>query len=216
MHKGRYLRFKTQPKNAYGSIANSDIMVGREDGMNEKGLAIAGSEVASKTVKPGIMHTLLIRGVLDRCSNVDEAVELLTKAKHARAYNYVIADKSGKFAIVEATPEATNAKIFNEGTAVTTNHFQSKNMGEFEDASKRPSDTLSRSKRVYGLINSKKGLLDHKTALKILSDHKENVCGHTENVGFNTVWSTVFSPGEGVLTTSDGHPCNSPYKQYRI
>ncbi len=215
-HSGKYLRFKTVPKNALASIANTDIMVGREDGMNQAGLAIAGSEVPSKNVKPGIIHTLLIRGVLDRCSTVDEAVELLTKAKHARAMNYVIADRSGKFAYLEATSGATNAKVMKEGFVVATNHFQNRSMMDFEDVSQRQSDTFTRSKRVQSLIAGKKSLLDHNLALKFLSDHKENVCGHIESVGFNTVWSTVFSPADGIITTSDGHPCNSPYRQYRI
>jgi predicted choloylglycine hydrolase len=93
-------------------------MVGREDGMNQTGLAIAGSEVPSKNVKPGIIYTLLIRGVLDRCSTVDEAVAILTKAKHARAMKNEIAHRSGKFAYVETTPHATKAKnrIYHEGS----------------------------------------------------------------------------------------------------
>lgn len=214
--KSKNLRIRTEAFNAYRNIGNTDVLVGRQDGMNEKGLAVAGCDVPSKTVKPGIAPSLLIRAVLDRYSDVNEAANFLTEAKHARAFNYVLADKNGRFGVVEAAPESTNREILNEGSLVVTNHFRSRDMAGFEDVSKRSIDSISRASRVNKLVSSAKSKLDHDKGFEILADHKENVCGHAESIEFNTVWSNVFSPSKGIISTLEGHPCSSSYKRYKI
>jgi predicted choloylglycine hydrolase len=53
----------TMPTNAYWSIGNSTIFIGKEDGLNEAGLAIAMSSVRIRTFKPGINWFIAVRAV---------------------------------------------------------------------------------------------------------------------------------------------------------
>ena len=70
--------YLTCPKDGYWSVGHSDIFVGREDGVNEKGLATAMTGVAEKIIKPGINFPLAIRCVLDKCASVEEGVKTLS------------------------------------------------------------------------------------------------------------------------------------------
>lgn len=81
------------------------------DGMNEKGLAIAVLQIRAKATKqttpgkPNITTTTMIRGVLDTCANVDEAIELIKKYNMHdslfTAYHYQITDASGRSVVAE-------------------------------------------------------------------------------------------------------------------
>ena len=76
------------------------------DGMNEKGLAIAVSQLRAKATnqneygKKGITTTALIRAILDTCADVDEAVNLIKKYNMHDSlwtdYHYQIIDAHGR------------------------------------------------------------------------------------------------------------------------
>lgn len=209
-HTGHPFRIRSSPKGAYSSIGNTDIPIGRHDGMNSKGLAISGSCVPGGQIKPGMAPSLLIRQALDRCATVDEAVELLSKAKHARQFNFVLADNAGRMALVEASPSSTNVKLYKEGVVVATNHFQSrKTMG----GASTGNDTVSRHRRVRGLITGKVG---EEGAFGVLSDHKGRICEHPGDSEFSTVWSSVFSTKDKTYSATEGNPCAAKRKTYRL
>ena len=86
------------------------------DGMNEKGLCtsiMALPLMASQqsTGKHSVGTTIIMRLWLDRCATVDEALELLSTVdvKHdvgvGSGYHYMVADASGKAAVVEFDPQ---------------------------------------------------------------------------------------------------------------
>jgi predicted choloylglycine hydrolase len=105
-----YYRFKehaesylTMPKDGYWSLGNTDIFVGREDGVNEMGLAVGMAAVRPRQVKPGISFALAVRSVLDRCATVKEGVKALIGMHFLVTNNYFLADKEGDIAVVEAS-----------------------------------------------------------------------------------------------------------------
>ncbi len=89
--------YVTRPKDAYSSLGQSDIFIGREDGVNENGLAVAISFVAPAKVEPGVNFALAARCVLDKCASVDEAVKKLSATSFATANNYLLAVGTGKW-----------------------------------------------------------------------------------------------------------------------
>jgi predicted choloylglycine hydrolase len=46
--------YLTVPQGGYASIGDTDVFIGREDGVNEKGLAIGVSSVESQLIRPGV------------------------------------------------------------------------------------------------------------------------------------------------------------------
>src|SRR3972149_8043045 len=97
--------YLTAPAGGYKSLGTTNIFVGREDGVNENGLAIGISSVASKTIAPGLSFALAGGYILDKCKDVQEAREFLMKIRFLTASNYLLADKSGSMCVVEGSPE---------------------------------------------------------------------------------------------------------------
>lgn len=86
------------------------------DGINEKGLctsimALPKQASRQNTGKHVVGTTILMRLFLDRCATVDEALEFLSSidvrhdAKAGSGYHYMVADASGKCAVIEFDKE---------------------------------------------------------------------------------------------------------------
>jgi predicted choloylglycine hydrolase len=205
--------FFTKPSDGYCSVGNSDIFIGREDGVNEKGLAIAMAWVAPKAVKPGIDFILLTRCVLDKCVNVKEALRILTEAHHVAANNYLLADKEGNMAVVEACPGKVRIRKPEDGFIVCTNHFVHDEMFDMEDRKERPQDSVLRYTTIYKTLEKSVKRTDIKTAQRILSDHTGGVCSHKDEIQLGTLWSLIAGLKQLKIFLAEGHPCRAKYRE---
>ena len=87
--------------------------------------------------RPTIMHTMLMRAMLDRCANVDEAVELtmmhnIVSAIPGSDFHLLIGDAQGKSVVIEFVGDET--KVIN--TDYCTNYFLSYDDG-YRDKDRR-------------------------------------------------------------------------------
>jgi predicted choloylglycine hydrolase len=205
--------FLTKPSEGYCSVGNSDVFIGREDGLNEKGLAIGMTWVAPKTVKPGINFVLLTRCVLDKCANVKEALKILTKAHHLSTNNYLLADREGNMTVVEACAEKVRTRRPEDGFIVCTNHFAHEEMLDMENHRERPPDSALRYTTIYKTLEENFGRVDIKTAQRILSDHTGKVCSHIDEIRLGTLWSLVAGLKRLRIFLAEGHPCRAKYRE---
>ena len=205
--------FLTKPSEGYNSVGNCDIFIGREDGVNEKGLAVAMTWVAPKTVKPGINFILLTRYVLDKCQNVKEALKTLTEAHHVTANNYLLADKEGNVAVVEACAEKVRIRRTKDDFIVCTNHFVHDEMVDMEDQKERPSDSVLRYTTIDKALEENVGKIDIETAQRILSDHTGGVCSHKDDIQLGTLWSLIAGLKQLRIFLAEGHPCRAKYRE---
>ncbi len=116
------------PIKGYASIGFSQQIIGRLDGMNEKGLVIGLHFVNQMYKEEGFIATTIVRMILDQCATTDEAIQLIKDIPHGYCYNYSITDKQGKSAIVEASPQKQIVKFATP--LVCTNHFESETLKE--------------------------------------------------------------------------------------
>jgi len=205
----------TVPDGGYSSIGHSDVFIGKEDGVNEKMLAIGMTFVGPVLVRPGINFPIVVRYVLDRCSNVKQAIQSLRKIRYSTTNNYLLADASGDLAVVEASPRMVNIRTpsADSGYIACTNHFVTKKMLEMEDLSLRSSDSLRRYYSIGKGIRQVNGRLGHKQAEKILSDNLGGVCSHRSDLRMGTLWSFIADLREQRVTTAEGHPCRTEYRE---
>ena len=124
--------YRTYPTNGFASLGGTDVLIGREDGVNEAGLVMAQTHVAGHDAKPGVLFSLVGRMVLDRCRSVEEAVALLEQVPHVRANNWLLMDAHDTIAVVETSPKQVAATYAESGFAVATNHFRQPTMIEYE------------------------------------------------------------------------------------
>jgi len=207
--------FLTAPTNGYCSVGNSDIFIGREDGVNEKGLAVGMTFVAPKEFKPGINFALLARCILDKCANVKEALETLSKAHYLVANGYLVADREGEMAVVEACPERVRTRKPEDDNRfiVCTNQFMHPEMKDMENLKERPPDSEQRYTTIYNKLRQVGGKLALDDAQRILSDHTGYVCSHIDSIKMGTLWSVIATLKKPQIFMAEGHPCKTKYKK---
>jgi len=204
------------PKGAYSFIGQSDVFIGKCDGVNEKGLAIGTAFVAGKSVKPGINFELANRFVLEKCATVQEALNSLSNFKFSTAQNFLLADKSRDMAVVEACagmikirrPEKDNAFI------VATNNFRHPDMLKMEkDHDRNWFHSETRYKTIYDALIEHNGKTNLSTTQKILSGHYGFVCQYDKRTNIDTLWSFITSLNEPSIIRAEGNPSTTKYKK---
>jgi isopenicillin-N N-acyltransferase like protein len=80
--------------------------IGTVTAMNERGVAIGEMGGRGEGQWDGIPMSLLLRDVMERANNVEEALAILRKSPRTCEYYYVLSDRSGTIRAVECTPKA--------------------------------------------------------------------------------------------------------------
>jgi predicted choloylglycine hydrolase len=116
-----------QPNEGYASVGHSLHVMGRTEGVNEKGLAVALHFVNSKETQNGLTAGSVIRILLDTCKNTEEAVNMIKQLPHSWSYNFSIGDSEGNTVVVEESPFDIKVRK-DENILFCTNHFQREEM----------------------------------------------------------------------------------------
>lgn len=169
-------------------IATSDCLVGVVDGMNEEGLAVSLTFGGRKVVGEGFGIPFILRYVLEFCSNVQEAVEALSRIPSHMSYNVTAIDRSGTFKTVLLSPD--RAPVVTDA-AFTTNHQLKVDWPENATFNK----TIERSAFLENIL-SENGLGGKALANAFLRPPLYNTLFRE---GFGTLYTAVYRPGEGTV-----------------
>lgn len=90
--------------NAWMSLGYGGF-VGTVTAMNEKGLAIGEIGGRGEGLWDGLPMSLLLRDVMERADNVEQAVEIIEKTPRTCEYHYVLSDRSGAIRALHCVPE---------------------------------------------------------------------------------------------------------------
>lgn len=114
----------------YSFNANTTAFVQMEDGVNEYGLAVGLTFIYPHIRKPGLNAGMLVRFLLEKCSNVEEALTALKKLPIASAQSLTIMDAKGDMVVVECNPLGMEIIYPNqdENFVVAMNNFNSDRM----------------------------------------------------------------------------------------
>ncbi len=105
--------------NGKAVIASSDCLMGVLDGMNEDGLAVSLTYGGRKIVGFGFGVPFILRYILEFCSTVSDAVQVLISVPSHMSYNVTLVDKSGSVKTVQIAPDSRSVVT---DAAFTTNH----------------------------------------------------------------------------------------------
>ena len=205
--------YLTQPKNANASLGNTDVFVGREDGVNQHGLAMSMHFVSAQLGTPGINFPIAVRYVLDNCKNTGEAIEYLTHTRFLTANNYLVADRSGELAVVEACPTQVRVRRpeTDERFIVATNHFVHPEMKQCESVAKRDPDSEIRYHTILRTLRETGGHVTENVAKRMLSNHEGRVCAHLDYIKLGTLWSQIADLQRLKILRAEGQPCKTKY-----
>src|SRR5204863_7610241 len=101
------------------SIGMSDCLWGLLDGMNLEGLACSLTFGGRRAIGQGFAIPLVMRYLLQTCSDVKEARATLARLPYSLAHNVTVADRSGAFLTAYLSPDLD--PIFRDHPAAT-NH----------------------------------------------------------------------------------------------
>lgn len=199
------------PAGGYGSVAHADIFVGREDGINEKGLGVAQSGIVSY-LKPGLSFWVSVRYILDKCRSVKEAVDFLIDIPHYSTMTFLLAEPSGTMAVVEIGPkDETVIREPDQNFLVSTNHYNHPKMQKVKIY--EPPDSKTRYNYIIKALSETPKNVNEKYIQKILASHEGLVCSHRDNINLGTLWSVVFNLKTLDIWRAEGHPCTSEYRK---
>ncbi|MBP2832911.1 peptidase C45 [Aquimarina sp. U1-2] len=199
------------PDKKYSYVSQSDVFIGRSDGINEKGLFVAMSFVNGKKIQPGISFHFIVRRLLEEAATTSEAVYILKQAKVSSSNNFLIADNRGNINIVESTPDKSKVIELNgkDRFLHITNQFVSNEMCNHDNGGISWSKSTERYKSVASMLRNTSSL-DLFKAKRILSD--PCVCLNLKKEKFGTIWSIVANLNTLEIERAETKPKITNYK----
>lgn len=168
-------------------IANSDCLMGVLDGMNEDGLAVSLTFGGREIVGFGFGIPFILRYVLEFCSNVEEAVTVLTRVPSHMSYNVTVTDKSGTIKTVQIAPDRS--------TLITDDAFATNHQGIIEWAENADfNKTAERALFLKKILS--KGVNGATLTNSFLTPPLHNT---TFSNGLGTLYTAVYRPNEGMV-----------------
>lgn len=234
---GRYsFARRNLPTDGFASICLAyPIMVGCLAGVNEKGLAVTLNHAFSTdyTGRPGLLLTTLVQDVLDRCSSVDAAIDLLTTAPVTNGAMITLADAAGARAVVEISCTAARVRRADgDALMVTFNKYRHPDMEAYEvplaaistglvPGVRLHESNVERARRWTDLEQTFGSVFDEQTIRRAMTDHrggegdKNCICRHGDPLS-ETLWSAILDTHRRTVRVVFGHACDGAYQTYGI
>jgi predicted choloylglycine hydrolase len=205
----------------YGSSAGSPGVF--NSGMNERGLAIADTNVCSTDIGPGLPDYSLMMHILEEHDTVRSALDYLSSVPRMGRNNLILADAGGNLAVVElgyhhlAIVEAQN------GIGVNTNHFVSPSLKESFVDCNLPTvkgNSFHRYDLVRRELEATRGSIDLAFAQRLMATHAgplASICRHPMAGGDGvTVSASIFLPAQRKMLFCHGLPCQGHYDDFAL
>ncbi len=207
--------YRTRPAGRLAHVGCSDHYVGRHDGLNEAGLAIAHSGPPGRERRPGFLFTLAVRYVLDNCRTTAEASALLERVPHVSNTAFLLADAFGDVAAVDVSPERAKTTRFPNGFGFLANRFVSEEMKVYETEERVPNDE-ARARNFQSWFEDRAGLTEEDVQF-ILADPDGGVCVRANEPKDDphadaTLWSWTAVLGEPGIRLSRDMQNETPYE----
>ena len=162
-------------------------------------------------IKAGFNSCFIVRYLLEKADNTEQAVSLLMDLPVASNCNILLADKKRKMVVVECTPtlkKVRAAETFENGSIVcTVNSFTSDDMKQYDDANGNDYDSHKRYRVVLDSFSSERIKDEYiETTKYLLKGDYGFICQYDNEPDFETVWSSIFDLDSLVIYRAEGDP----------
>lgn len=172
---------------AYGSIGYNLQLLGRHDGVNEKGLAIGLHFVSNSGYRKGLSAWTVLRMALDTCETTQQVIDLFKQLPHAACYNFSVGDAKGTHAVIEVTPEKICVRTSTAGLNCV-NHFKHTNLMAYNRQ-----DMTSSTKREDFLLNTNVSEMTQMELFDLFSDSSSPLFFEEYDQLFGTLHTFAYS-----------------------
>lgn len=199
---------------SYHFSGNTTAFVEMEDGVNQAGLAIALTSVFPDSIKPGLNVGMILRMLLEKCRNVDEALSLLKDIPRCSSGTLVMADSSGHATLVEFTNDKlVHSSLEKRGYLSATNSFHlpamlSRKLSVDDDwFAEERYQTLE---QYLAGNDSSMGLDESK---QLLGGKFGFLCQYDRKTGKDTVWSAIYDLNNHQVYRCEGNPARKKFNE---
>lgn len=175
--------------NARRVLASTDCLWGALDGVNGSGLAASLTFGGRQVVGEGFGIPVIVRYVLEVCSDVREACEALRHVPSHMAYNVTLVDRVGRFATAYMAPDR---EISIKQIPVAANHQGRIDWHNFA----RATATLERERFLYFRLQD--GTMTAERLIECFQ--KPPLYTRAYANGFGTLYTAVYRPRTGEAT----------------
>jgi len=202
-----------EPKNGNKFNLTTSSFINGEEGINERGLAVAMTFVMTnlEKIRAGFNSCFIVRYLLEKADNTEQAISLLMGLPVASNCNILLADKNGNMAVVECTPlfkRIREAETFNNGKIIgAVNSFTSEEMKPYDDANGNDYNSHTRYQVVINSFSSGQIGEDYiETTKQLLKGKYGFMCQYDAEPNFETVWSSIFDLNSLSIYRAEGDP----------
>jgi isopenicillin-N N-acyltransferase-like protein len=191
-------------------------------GINAAGLAVADTYVPSRDVGPGVGRYSLMMTILERCSNVEDALQQARGVPQFGNGNLIMLDARGDMAVLEIANSAQAELRSDQGFVVSTNHYTGQTTQRLTEphATELRADSRERYARVETELNNGRGAIDLEWAKNLMGQHggpSSAICRHADVDPEEVTISTVaFLPLEKAMHLTDGPPCETRFESFEL
>lgn len=172
-------------------IKNKFLLYDTIDIINEKGLFIGITFAYNDKWSYGLSWKEMTKMIGERCSGVEDALNIFKNVPLSCPKNFFIADKKGDMVVVEHTTKKFKVLYPNKGILIQTNHYVDKEL-EKEDtvlAYNPKHNTFDRYNTIYCRLNDIKTSFEFSDIIKVLGDNNSCVC---QNNKLKTIWALAL------------------------
>lgn len=228
----------SKPKDGYKSIeVTYKQLAGAHDGMNEKGLVVLYNYGLSKEkTQIRIPISILVQQLLERCSNIDEAIMFIKSFRYPNGAIITLADSTNRAVCVELTPEHIGFRKPVDGILVATNFYLTDEVKQFDiphnarfKSKDMPKDLQgkrvhqSSEKRYSRMVELAKKIIKFsiEDVENILKDHNGKLTGDDDTICRHGEWLStqmgiIFLPKSRKLKVYYGNPCRTTAVEYEL
>lgn len=192
---------------SYSHIGTTTAVFGRTEGINEWGLAVAMSScglpvsniegMKAPKIK-GLQFWAVIRGLLDQCKDVEEALKLALEMPIAFNINLYLADAKGNAILLETIDGHKAYKQISELSlekyVCGTNHIVLPELQKYEPIAMK--NSMVRYKKLVAFLDTPYQLTEAQLKETLLKKYPEGMSAYYYKDWFGTVKSVVMDPIE--------------------
>ncbi len=201
-------------------IGFSLLFFGRIDGFNEHGLVVTMSAGAPgvKVDEDGLRFWAVIRTLLDRCHDVDDALDLLAGIPISFNLNLLLADKGGQAALVEIFCSKRAIKRIDPGCGepvlIATNHYNHPDMLPYDQG--RMWQSVARYQALERALRATAPVGREEIRRVLSSPLPDGVCCHYYENTLGTLWSVIYDVAAGEAEIAFGSPQCNPWRSFGL